>query len=284
MSMPYRLLVGLFLFVSVVSPVFGQDTTAVEQHTPPEVLADTLPPSQDLLTSYANSVEAGFRYEGYNKDYNNRTFFYAQYGRRIKQVDLFARVLRYSLGSRVGYQYEADAYWSFKKPGYAYFAGTYSGSELLPNYRLRAEVFQTIKRFEYSVGAGLMKPYSWDVIPLLTGTIGYYIGDYYVYVRPTFSYVDGWTSSIFIHGRKYFTKTDFVAFSALKGADTGTSRDVNSVANQFGNDTYLFRVNGQMKKGRYKFGAGLDYGGIYIPERSEYAQFVGIDVFINREF
>jgi YaiO family outer membrane protein len=284
MSLAYRVLVGVFLFNLVVLSSFSQDTTAVAANEAPHAIADTLPPPQEMMVAFPNSVEAGFRYEGYAKDYNNRTFFYAQYGRRIKQVDLFGRVLRYSLGSRVGYQYETDAYWTFKKRGYAYFAGTYSNSELLPNYRLRAEVFQNVKSFEYSVGAGLMKPFNFDVIPLFTGTLGYYFGDYYVYGRPTFSYVDGWTRSFMVHGRKYFTKTDFVGFTALKGADTGTSRDLNSVANQFGNDTYLIRFNAQMKKGRYKFGGGLDYGGIYIPERSEYAQFVGFDVFINREF
>lgn len=239
----------------------------------------------DSIITYSNSLEAGFRYESYFKDYSDRTFLYVQYGRKIKQVDAFAKVLRYSLGSQVGYLFETEAYWKFKKPGYAYFDAAYSPSEILPNYRLRAEVYQNVKQFEYSVGAGVVKPYNFRVIPLITGTFGIYFSDYFVYARPTFSYVDnGFTKSIFIQGRRYITKTDYVALSFLKGADTGTTRNINAVANAFGSDTYLIRINTQMKRGRYKFGAGLDYGGIYIPSQEEYAQYVGFDVFINREF
>jgi YaiO family outer membrane protein len=241
--------------------------------------------SPDSIKLFLNTLEVGFRFENFEKNYNDRTFFYVQYGRRIKQVDVFGKVLRYTLGSLEGYQFETEAYWKFRRQGYFYFDAAYSDSFILPNYRLRAEVFQSSGRFEYSLGAGVVKPFNFKNIPVLTGTIGYYFGDYFVYARPTFSYVDdGFTKSIFVQGRKYFTKTDFIAFSVLRGADTGTSRDINSVANTFGNDTYLVRFNAQFKAGRYKFGGGADYGGLYIPERTEYAKFVGFDVFINREF
>ena len=56
------------------------------------------------------------------------------------------------------------------------------------------------------------------------------------------------------------------------------------MANTFGLDTYLARVNGQFKTGRYKIGVGFDYGGIFIPNREEYMRFTGFDVFLNREF
>lgn len=232
-----------------------------------------------------HSLEAGFRYEDFKNPYRNRTFTYLQYGRTIKRIDLFAKVLLYRFGSWEGYQFESEFYWKFKKQGYFYFDAAYSNSFILPNYRLRAEVFQNAGQVEYSIGAGVVKPHVFREIPLVTGTIGYYFSDYFIYARPTFSYVDnGWTKSIFIQGRRYFTKSDFVAVSVLKGADTGTSRAMNAVANTFGADTYMFRVNAQMKRNKYKFGMGLDYGGIYIPESSAYATFVGIDVFINRMF
>ncbi len=239
----------------------------------------------DSVKNYLNSFQVGFRYESYQKDYSDRTFLYVQYGRKIKQVDTFAKILRYSLGSRVGYLFESEAYWKFKKQGYSYFDATYSSSEILPTYRLRAEVYQNVKQFEYSVGAGVVKPYNFRIIPFITGTIGYYFSDYFIYARPTFSYVDnGFTKSIFIQGRRYLTKTDYIGLSFLKGADTGTTRNINAVANAFGSDTYLVRINTQVKRGRYKIGAGLDYGGIYIPGREEYAQYVGFDLFLNMEF
>lgn len=232
-----------------------------------------------------NSIEVAFRFEDFEKDYSDRTYFYVQYGRKIGSVDAFLKVLRYTLGTTTGYQIENDTYWKFKKQGYAYFNLAYSDNVILPNYRIRAEVFQNHKQWEYSLGAGIVKPHTFREIPLITGTLGYYFSDYFIYARPTFSYVDnGFTKSLFVQGRKYFTKTDFVALSFLKGADTGVNRNVNAVANSFGSDVYLIRANGQMKTGAIKLGAGLDYGGIWIPEVNEYASYFGFDLFVNLEF
>lgn len=233
---------------------------------------------------FSNSFEVSYRLEDYFNPYSNRTYTYLQYGRHSKRSDLLFKSLRYTLGDLTGYQFESELYWRFKRQGYIYSDVTWSDSFILPNYRFRAEVFQNIKQFEYSLGAGIVKPHHFKSIPLVTGTLGYYFGNYFAYVRPTFSYVDGVTKSLFVQGRRYFNKYNFVALSFLKGADTGTSRNVNAVANQFGSDTYLVRLNGQVKIKRFKVSAGADHGGIYIPERSEYARFVGVDVTLNYEF
>lgn len=285
--MKSRLLVAYFWIKIAVFAVYSQEVLPARDTTSVPALPDSIPsPSGlDVGSKYKNIIEAGFRFEEYNSTYNDRRFLYVQYGRRINQVDVFGKVLQYKFAGFTGYQFETETYWKFKKGGYFYFDAAYSDSFILPNYRLRAELFQSVNKFEYSVGVGVVKPFNFKAIPVFTGTIGYYFGDYYVYARPTFSYVDnGFTKSIFVQGRRYFTKTDYIALSLLRGADTGTSRGINSIANQFGNDTYLVRLNGKLKKGRYNFGAGFDYGGIYIPERKEYAQFVGFDIFINREF
>lgn len=239
---------------------------------------------QDSLKRNLNSLEASIRYEHYPKG-AERTFFHLQYGRKIGKADVFAKVLRYTVDNTAAYLFESEAYVKFNKKRYAYFDAAWSASELLPNYRLRAELFQNWRGFEYSLGTGVVKPYSFESIPLITGTIGYYFSDYFIYARPTFSYVeDGFTKSLFVQARRYFNKTDFLAVSVLRGADTGTNRNINAIANTFGLDTYLARVNGQVRKGVYKFGIGLDYGGIFIPSREEYMSFAGFDVFINREF
>jgi YaiO family outer membrane protein len=283
-------IVGFFMLVSMTYGLWAQETSSGNppvKDIPALNSQDSIPPAKKDIPDedFPNTLEAGYRYENYLDNYSDRTFLYVQYGRRIKQVDLFGRVLRYTLGDNIGYQFETEAYWRFKKPGYMYFDAAYSNAVILPNYRLRAEIFQVANRFEYSFGLGVVKPFNFDLIPVITGTVGYYFGNSYIYARPTFTYIDnGFTKSIFIQARQYFSKTDFIALSALRGADTGTSRDISSIANSFGNDTYLVRFHGQFKTGRYKLGAGLDYGGIYIPERSEYARFIGIDVFINREF
>jgi YaiO family outer membrane protein len=240
--------------------------------------------AQDISKSPLNSLEVNLRYEHYPQG-AERSYLHFQYGRKIGQADIFAKVLRYTLDKNVAYLFETEAYVKFKKSGYSYFDAAWSGSEMLPNYRLRAELFENWKRFEYSMGVGVVKPHVYDAIPLLTGTLGYYFSDYFVYARPTFSYVDdGFSKSLFLQGRRYFNKTDFLALSVLRGADTGTNRNINAIANTFGLDTYMARINGQVKKGPYKFGAGFDYGGIFIPTREDYMNFTGFDVFVNREF
>ena len=240
--------------------------------------------AQDSVKTYMNSLEVSVRYEHYPTG-PERTYTHFQYGRKIGEADVFAKVLRYTLDENVAYLFETDAYIKHKKNGYSYFDAAWSASEILPNYRLRAEVYQNWKRFEFSTGVGVVKPYRFYAIPLLTGTLGYYFSDYFIYARPTFSYVDdAFSKSIFVQARRYLNKTDFLALSVLRGADTGANRNINAIANTFGLDTYLVRLNGQVKTGRYKIGAGIDYGGLFIPTRDDYMTFTGFDVFVNREF
>lgn len=239
---------------------------------------------QDSVDRHRNSLEVSLRHEHYPQG-NDRTYAYVQYGRSVRTADIFAKVVRYSVGENVGYLFETDAYIRHRKKRYSYFNAGWSASEMLPNFRLRAELFQNWKRFEFSAGTGVIKPHHFEPIPLMTGTIGYYFGDYFVYARPTFSHVDdAFSKSIFVQARRYLNRTDFIALSALRGADTGTERNINAIANSFGLDTFLARLNGQFRTGHYKIGVGFDYGGIFIPVRDNYMRFAGFDVFINRAF
>ncbi len=240
--------------------------------------------AQDTAVTPPNSIEANMRVEHYPNGFD-RTYLYLQYGRKIGPADIFGKVLRYTINTNVSYLFETEAYIKAPKNGYWYLDAAYSSSSLLPNYRLRAEVFRNWKRFEYSVGAGVVGPRNFDPIPLVTGTLGFYFGDYFVFARPTFSYLDqGLAKSLSVQARRYLSKTDFVAITALRGADTGTSRPSNAIANSFGLDTWLVRVSVQAKRGPYKLGLGLDHGGLFIPSRESYMNFTGIDIFINREF
>lgn len=267
----YKGLIYFLLLSFIHLHTIGQDSTTVISN------------NEGLV--YVNSFEFGNRAEIYQSPYRDRVYTYVQYGRKINNLDVFARLLRYSLGSTVGYMGEVDIYLKFKKNGYGYFNSGYSGSKLLPTFRTRAELYKSIGRFECSLGTGFIKPFNYDGIPIITGTIGYYFGDYFTYLRPTFSFITGGAAkSIFVSGRRYFTKTDYLELSFLKGKDTGAGRNYNAIENSFGLDTYLARVSGRLKRGRYKFGAGLDYGGLFITSANEYAQFFGFDFYINRTF
>jgi YaiO family outer membrane protein len=239
---------------------------------------------KDSVKTYVNSLEVSYRYE-YYPQFSDRTYASLQYGRKFKDVDVFVRALRFGINETSHYLFGTEAYWKFKKGGYSYFDISASNSTFLPNFRARAEIFQNIKKFEYSLGAGVVKPYQYKAIPLVTGTLGYYFSHYYVYARPTFSLVDdGLTKSIFIQGRRYLNDTDFLAISLLRGADTGTAREMNATLNNFGLDTYLARFSTQIKRGRFKYIAGIDYGGFYIPQREKFMNFTGVDLTINWSF
>ena len=239
---------------------------------------------QDSVGTAPNSLEVSARLENYPAG-AERTYLYLQYGRKIRQADIFAKALRYTVGKQQAWLFEAESYIKYSRKGYAYLDVAWSGSEFLPNYRARGEVYRNWKRFEVSLGGGVVQAHDYDLIPLATGTLGYYFSDYFVYVRPTLSWMDdGVTKSLFVQGRRYFNKTDFLAVSALRGADTGVSRNMDAIANTFGLDTWLVRLNGRVQKGQYRFGAGLDYGGFFIPARDAYMNFVGFDVFVNRTF
>ena len=240
--------------------------------------------NDSLPKSVSHSVAQFFRHETFTKN-PDRSFWSLQYGITVRRTDLFFKTMRYSMGTRTGYQFENELYHKLSASSYLYTDAAYAASTLLPHYRLRAEYFRNIKRFEVSGGGGIVKPHSFRAIPLITATFGYYAGNYFIFARPTFSYVDnGVTRSIFVQARRYLSKTDFVAISVLKGADTGTSRSANATANSFGSDTYLFRLAFQKKLQQWKFGVGIDHGGIYVRERSDYMRFVGIDVNLNYTF
>ena len=238
--------------------------------------------AQDSVKVYKNSIEIGGRYEAFWGNYNPRSYLYFQYGRKMGLVDAQFKGARYTLGSRSGWFFENNYYISFKK-GYLHAGGTYSDSYLLPHYRYRVELYKNFNRVEVSLGGGAVKPHTYRTIPYFTGTLGYYAGNYFLYFRPTFSHVDGYSKSYFLQVRRYFDDIHYVSLSGLKGEDTGANRAFNAVENSFGNDTYLIRLQTRIKSGHYFVGVGMDFGGLYIPQRSEYAKFVGIDLFINRE-
>src|SRR5690349_13598210 len=162
---------SLAVFILLLNTIAWLTSAQVSSSSDVQKISGALPAHQaqtsaDSIKSYLNSIEAGVRYEGYYKNYNDRTFVYLQYGRKIKQVQVFAKVLYYSFGSSNGYQFESEAYWKFKKNGYSNFDAAYSNSPILPHYRFRAEVYRNSGPFEYSLGAGLIKPYTFKEIPL----------------------------------------------------------------------------------------------------------------------
>ncbi len=160
--------------------------------------------------SQKNSAEFLSRYEHWNKDMSDRTFFYGQYGRHEEKYDAFLRSTIMLRDGEAGVLFDADYYPKFKK-GYGYFNLGYSNSEkFFPQFRGAGEIYKPFaKKFEGSLGFRYINidfPDQYNIWSL-TGTFGYYFGDYFAYARPTVSFIDdgiGWNSMGVI--RRYFDK------------------------------------------------------------------------------
>lgn len=238
--------------------------------------------------SQKNSVEFLSRYEYWNKGMSDRTFFYGQYGRHDLKYDAFLRSTIMLRDGNAGVLFDADYYPKFKK-GYGYFNFGYSNSEkFFPKFRTAGEIYRPFaKKFEGSLGfryINVAYPEQYNIWSL-TGTLGYYFGDYFAYVRPTVSFIDdgiGWNGMGVI--RRYFDK-NYVEFMAGKGVDTGISRNVNAIENNFGLQSYILRVKGLYNINELTSASfGYDFSGIFLPSKNEYVQINSVDLTIRRKF
>lgn len=238
--------------------------------------------------SQKNSAEVLTRYENWNKGMNDRTFFYAQYGRHEAKFDAFVRSTFMFRNGDSGLLLDADYYPKFKK-GYGYFNLGYSSSEMFfPQFRGAGEIYKPFaKKFEGSLGFRYINvdfPEHYNIWSV-TGTLGYYFGDYFAYVRPTVSFIDdgiGWNGMGSI--RRYFDK-NYIELMAGKGVDTGISRNVNAIENNFGLQSYIIRMKGLYNINELtSVSFGYDFSGIFLPSKDEYVQINSIDLTIRRKF
>jgi YaiO family outer membrane protein len=109
-----------------------------------------------------------------------------------------------------GTQFEADAYPTLGKKGYAYLNSGYSGSGVFPQWRFGGELFRALPRaFEASAGFRQLRFEGSDPVTLLTGSVGRYSGNYWYSLRPYFREKDnGLSSSATLTARRYYADAD----------------------------------------------------------------------------
>jgi YaiO family outer membrane protein len=245
-----------------------------------------------ISTSYSfsqkNSIEVFNRNEIWGSNMPNRTFLYTQYGRHEKKFDLFIRpTIMFTNGSKATIL-DTDFYPKFTK-GYGYFNLAYSNStQFFPRIRAGGEIYKPIgKTFEGSLGAryiNIVYPENYNIYSL-TGTLGKYFGDYFTYIRPTMSIIDDgvvWNGMWAL--RRYFNK-DYIELMMGRGVDTGIERNVSAIENNFGLQTYMVRLKGNLNITELTtISLGYDYSGIYIPARDGYININSIDLSLKRKF
>ena len=233
-----------------------------------------------------NSIEIGGRIDNYYDGVPDRYFSYVQYGRKIKQHDLFFRLNSVWRSGDQGFQYDIDFYPKFSKRAYGYFSLSYSNSFLFPQWRTAAEYFSSFgKRWEASLGIRTIHPQDYLIIAP-TGTIGVYLGNWYLYLRPTLNILrDGVSTSWLLDARWYWSGKSYLEFMVFRGVDTGAVRDFNSIENSFGMDTYLARVAANFNiNSRTVIKIGTDYSALFIQERDNYVNDWAWDIQIRRYF
>ncbi|MDD4491291.1 MAG: YaiO family outer membrane beta-barrel protein [Bacteroidales bacterium] len=138
--------------------------------------------------------------------------------RKTKHFGMLA--LRYNYANRFGNngnQFEIDAYPVVSKNIYIYFNAGISNKKNFPTSRISIEpYFKLPKGFELSAGIRYMnfdvnRTFSLDSnkVFIYTGTIGKYIDNYWISLRPYFTRGNkAWSSSAILTARRYFSDAD----------------------------------------------------------------------------
>jgi len=151
---------------------------------------------------------------------------------RLGAVSLMRRTTAGTLIGRVnvadrfgttGVQYEADAYPRLGGTTYAYLNAGWSAASIFPEWRYGAELFTGLPQaYEASLGVRHLR-FAGDPVTLLTASVGKYLGNYWLSLRP---YVrrkdDQLTASGGLTVRRYQeTADDYVGIRASVGSTPG---------------------------------------------------------------
>lgn len=128
---------------------------------------------------------------------------------------------RLNLASRFGdsgQQIEVDLYPARAGLGYAYLSGAWSEGGPFPDLRLAAELFATLPRaYEASAGVVYMD-FGGDDVSILVASLGRYMGNYWVAVRPSYTTV-GSELAVTLTARRYLrTPGEFVTARLFAGS------------------------------------------------------------------
>lgn len=146
----------------------------------------------------------------------------ANWGKIIARTNMAQRF------NEKGHQFEVDAYPSLAKGRYAYLNFGQSNSSIFPEYRMGAELFQSLGH-GIEVSGGFRKLWFTDSQPTIwTGSIAKYYGAYYLAMRPFYvpkAIGDSWSG--FVEARRYLTDATFLDLKA--GVGTSNEQSVSTL-------------------------------------------------------
>jgi len=191
--------------------------------------AETSKPSSPVLR---NKISLDYEYEAYKSVLSPWHFALLEYARKYDFGTLVGRANYAHRFAQDATQYEVDAYPKLWKGAYAYFNYGYSPDTILPHQRFGAELFWTLPRhFEASLGLRRLEFQSVNVM-IYTGSLGYYVGNFWFSVRPFVSHKPDRTSHSVLGTMRWYygDKEDYLTVMVGDGANTDvgeTQQDIS---------------------------------------------------------
>lgn len=190
----------------------------------------TINPSHEKGNSLLKSIQLeNLKYTGgvnYGLDLFSRTFDPAHYASASlgRTNSWGSSIVRANYAHRFGtdgIQAEVDLYPRIVNGVYAYLNYGFSPSDLFPQHRIGAELYTKLPRsFEASAGLRYLYFDSDTKIAIFTGSIGWYVKDYWLSIRPyiTPDKITGTSVSASLTVRRYFSEAEtYVGLSAGLG-------------------------------------------------------------------
>lgn len=144
-------------------------------------------------------------------------------GRRTSLGSVIGRVNYAERFGSSGVQIEADAYPRVAPGAYGYLNAGYAPSGVFPAWRFGGELFTTLGGgWEASAGARHLR-FDSSQVTLYTGSVGKYVGNYWLSLRPYIRPKDGGLSaSASLTARRYFAEaSDYVGARVGYGSTPG---------------------------------------------------------------
>jgi YaiO family outer membrane protein len=183
--------------------------------------------------SVMNSVGASYAVDHFSDVYDNMHYLSFQLSRQTPYGSAFARLNYSSRFAERGLQVETDLYPRIADGLYAYVNYGYSQSMLFPRHRVGAEVYGKLPAsFEASIGLRHLYFNPSSSVTIYTGTLGYYVGNYWLSFRPYFIPNNaGISNSASVTLRRYFGEAE--TFLSLH-AGAGFSADERAIQSSTG--------------------------------------------------
>lgn len=129
-------------------------------------------------------------------------------------------------------QYEIDAYPHIAEGLYAYANYGYSRNSFFPRHRIGGEVFASLpKATEFSAGFRHLR-FRQSTVTIITGSFGWYRGNYWFSLRPYITPGDGSASaSLHFTVRRYFSDADnYIGFRVGGGSSPDEAENVIDIS------------------------------------------------------